>query len=93
MSSCEVDQGSLMWVLSQKDLTLSWHCGQTACANQSLEEAPVEANFCWMRGDQSVVWSLRLPKEQLEQLIRNLESRGVDVPNAFGEALRNFPPC
>ena len=87
-----IDLESLEWTLSQNDLKLTWHRGQSASGNERLDIAPIKANFFWKKETQThIEYSIEATRDELSDVIKALESKDVKVPDEFYEALRNFP--
>lgn len=84
------DWENLELVLSQRNLKLDWSFGKSASGNERLGRAPIKAGFFWKRGTQQV-WGKELTRDELVTVIQRLESKGLKVPEAFREALQEFP--
>ena len=89
-SAGHLDWGTLLHVLTQADLRIDWHFGQTAVGDETLEDAPEEAGFYWRKGEQQI-WGVEFSKPELADCIRRLQARDVPVPPEFLEALLRFP--
>jgi len=85
----KIDWGSLEWALSQRDLKLSYSFARTSTGDERLDTAPVEVGFFWKRGAQ-IEWSLVLMRYELITAIKELQSKDLEVPKEFHEALQEW---
>ena len=84
-----IDWENLEWALSQRDLKLNYIFLPTATGNEHFDKALVKVSFFWKRGDQ-IEWSFDLMRYDLIVVIRKLESKDLEVPKEFHEALQEW---
>jgi hypothetical protein len=85
----EIDWENLEWALSQRDLKLNYIFLPTVTGNEHLDKALVKVSFFWKRGDQTE-WSLALMRYELMAVILELQSKDLEVPKEFHEALQEW---
>ncbi len=85
----EIDWENLEWALSQSDLKLNYCFLPTANSNERLDTALVKVGFFWKREAQ-IEWSFDLMRSDLITVIRELESKDLEVPKEFHEALQEW---
>ncbi len=85
----EIDWENLEWALSQSDLKLNYIFLSTATGNEHFDKALGKVSFFWKREAQ-IEWSFDLMRYDLIAVIRKLESKDLEVPKEFHEALQEW---